>query len=188
MKQFLLLLGITLFLSPAAIASPEAQQRREPITIAQQVQDINGWNGLVWGMSQDEVKAIFSDTTASTNDRGHPQLVMQGVSIAGQPFSASFVFLDQKLSRVVLDRSESIGTGGAASITVLFNEIQAQLIAKYGDFHKSSSIPGLRVLDWYLPSSEIALLQIKDPEYGRNGSTMGNSIRLIYRQRAQSPL
>jgi hypothetical protein len=82
----------------------------------------------------------------------------------------------------------SIGVEGSANVTGLFNEIQAQLIAKYGDSHKSSVILGVRILTWYLPSSEISLVQIKDPEYGRSGSTLGNSIRIVYRQRVQSPL
>lgn len=118
------------------------------------------WGKLQWGMTRDEVEALYPGCTWEDRDPTDVvamRSVIPGLEVAGLPFEASCAYMNGKLSSVTLYLM--------ASATPIDpdkeGEIARMLELKYGPPVKNENEPGkLRVLEWHSPDLSVKLIHI----------------------------
>jgi len=113
-----------------------------PVLMAQQVNDVDGWNGTTWGMTQEQVLAVHPEGAVNGN------VINAGIMVEGKRIEVIFNFSDGALSSVFLKSN----TLRIDVIQRLDRAIEPQLRARYGEPHEINSIGQMT---WYLPSTEI---------------------------------
>jgi hypothetical protein len=124
-----------------------------PLVAQAYTQDIQGWNGTRWGMSVNEVRAIFPGIQAGEpSATGNPRFVLSNFAVNGLTYKVSFVFDKSGLMAVNLSQE---GSRAVLSASMLLQDLQE----KYG---RPAAKNSLGTIKWILPSTEISLLSIGD--------------------------
>ncbi|MBE9182422.1 hypothetical protein IQ268_28135 [Oculatella sp. LEGE 06141] len=151
-------------LSPRAFALPH-------LVVAQQTQDISGWNNTQWGMTYEEIRALYPvgilQPNHGTSDFANHTL-FDGFALGESRYRVEFHFgRSGTLESAILRWDQS----GASPSQELLNA----LIAKYGQ-PGDNSIPsvGMARKVWNLPSTKISLIIVNRPD--------GQSVNLAYRR------
>lgn len=135
------------------------------VSAAQKPPDVSGWGNLKWGMTGDEIKAVFGKdikvhkAKEDASEGVFSDLELTDVSIGGEPFRAS-LWMDnstKKLSKIVfVPKGEPEGYAWAET----FIKVEEDLVSKYGDPDKeeTSNDPGTSAeRKWVFPSTVIEL-------------------------------
>jgi len=136
--------------------------------------DVYGWGNLKWGMTGEEIKAVYGKDIKVHKAREdakeglYSDLELTSVTIGGEPFRAS-LWMDnstKKLSKIVfVPKGEPEGYAWAGT----FIKVEEDLVSRYGDPDKeeTSNDPGTSAeRKWEFPSTviELSYLRIEGTE------------------------
>jgi len=136
--------------------------------------DVDGWDGVRWGMTDEEVKAAFGSEARIMEPREdakeglYSNILLSSVKLGGQEFRAS-LWMDsdtKKLKKIVfVPKEQPEGYEWAET----FIKLEESLVGKYGapDVEETSNDPGTSAeRKWVFPSTliEMSYLRIQDTE------------------------
>lgn len=162
-RLILSLLPLALLLAAAAPAFPKNGPG-----------DVFGWDNLKWGMTGDEIQAVFGDrvkkreTRIDETDGLYAGLELTGVYIRGQHLRAS-LWMDEKTGRlskiVFVPKTRPEGYEWAET----FINLEQYLVSEYGapDAEQTSNDPGTSAeRKWEFPSTviEMSYMRLEDTE------------------------
>ena len=136
--------------------------------------DVFGWENVKWGMTGDEVKAVFGKDIKvhppkeDSKEGVYSDLELTGLTMGGEEFRAS-LWMDndtKKLKKIVfVPRGEPAGFEWAGT----FVKLEESLVGKYGDpdVEETSNDPGTSAeRKWVFPSTliEMSYMRIEGTE------------------------
>lgn len=136
--------------------------------------DVDGWDGVRWGMTDEEVKEAFGSDAKMMEPREdakeglYSNILLSSVKLGGQEFRAS-LWMDtdtKKLKKIVfVPKEQPEGYEWAET----FIKLEESLVGKYGapDVEETSNDPGTSAeRKWIFPSTiiEMSYLRIQDTE------------------------
>jgi hypothetical protein len=136
--------------------------------------DVNGWEGLKWGMTGSEVKSVYGDDIKvhppkeDTKEGVYSDLELPSLMIGGAEFRASLWMDDhtKKLKQIVfVPKKEPAGYKWAET----FVKVEESLVRKYGDpdVEETSNDPGTSAeRKWIFPSTviEMSYMRLENTE------------------------
>lgn len=138
-------------------------------TFSQPTNDITGWNGANWGMTERELMDVFNEQIIKTkreyvdNNRIYRELEISKYTINGTDFKVVFEMgsVDNKLKSVRLIHP--------SAISAQFSEFEQLLTAKYGPLaqtdESNSRQESRKNSSWLLPSTKIELIYLVVPNF-----------------------
>lgn len=111
-----------------------------PLIVSAQDNDLNGWDEVKWGMSEEEIVKVYGNKLVKFNKREHYGKVkpnkdyatmgLEPVEIGGRQFKVTFIMdgTSNKLKAVNVKPLEKLGGGSV----VLFRSLEEMLVEKYG--------------------------------------------------------
>ena len=152
------------------------------LSFAQRPQDIDGWNKVKWGMTEEEIMNVYGVQVRKSNTQPgetfYSNLELDNLSITNNPFRVTF-FMDNKTKKLVFvrltpnrdkysygDLQEKLPNINPlllelAKTRAIFDDLEKELIGKYGkpDYisDKPSKFMNTQERTWYFPSTTIKL-------------------------------
>jgi hypothetical protein len=135
--------------------------------------DVLGWQETRWGMTQDELFKLFSDSIVKRSQRnfylkpggsseryGYVDYVIPEMKVAGDVFEVSFVMDIKTYQLIEVDLSLKDYKKAASTQSIVFDKLEELLTQKYGPpTYKNESITSVvnRVRHWAFHTTTIKL-------------------------------
>ena len=123
--------------------------------------DVQGWTDARWGMTRSEIWKLFPHAEPSISSK---YLVLKGIEIDKEPFSAEFRFADAGQPEAGLTAVILSAERRPVPVNGLFESLQKLLATKYGpaDYVTPPNAPPTSVgrvisMRWDFPSTTISL-------------------------------